>query len=828
MQIKKTKTVLIVLYIIVFMIGIICLGFIWTTGMKSMEKQAIVYATTVQSGIDNVDVLNLAANEDDIKKYEYNVIKKKLAKFIRLYPDVESTYLYTKRNGKIIFLVDSESAASEYYSAPGDEYTEAAPVFYDAMKYNSPAITDQVEDRWGKWICVLVPIKDEHSGEIIAVLGMDYKASIWGVNILKRTIFSGVLVLLIWAIFGVYSLVLIKNDALKKGNKKLEKLYNELGEKEELFRTIYEQSPFGISFGTANNKLDSSNEMYGKIVGRTKEELAEVIWSDITYPDDIELDNINFLKHGIKGEVYSLKKRYLRPDHTIVWTNMTIAPLKIKSKGDLKYLCMIEDISEQIKAEQKLLESERSKAMLLSNLPGMAYRCTYDINMMIQYVSDGCYDLTGYRPENFEGKSDISFFDLIHTLFREEIWSKWSELLEGDGSYQYEYPITTADGETKWVYDHGQPIYNEKGQIEAIEGLVVDISFRKKREDELSFLNYHDALTGLYNRRYFEKAKEIYDNEQYFPLSVIMGDINGLKMINDTLGHGEGDKLIVSIADILLKCCRDSDILARTGGDEFSILMPNTKIEQANLIIKEVETVCSKYKITEMDEAYRISISLGCATKVTNETKLESIIKDAEDAMYLHKILQTRSLHSSILNSIKSTLSEKSQETEEHAQRLIELSYRIGVKMNLMDKDLNDLELLANLHDIGKIGVSDSILNKPDKLTKDEWIEMKKHPEIGYRIAMSSKELAPIAEYILFHHERWDGTGYPQGLKGEEIPLLSRIIAIADSYDAMIEDRPYRKAMTKEDALREININKGLQFDPSIVEIFLKEIVTHI
>ena len=190
--------------------------------------------------------------------------------------------------------------------------------------------------------------------------------------------------------------------------------------------------------------------------------------------------------------------------------------------------------------------------------------------------------------------------------------------------------------------------------------------------------------------------------------------------------------------------------------------------------------------------------------------------------MYRDKLLQSRSLHSSIISSMKTTLFEKSQETEEHAQRMIKLSRAIGKKMKLKDEQLNELELLSSLHDIGKIGIPDAILNKPGKLTKEEWVEMKKHPSVGYRIAKSSHELASISEYILYHHERWDGKGYPNGLKEEEIPLLSRILAVGDAYDAMTEDRSYRKAMTKEAAIEEIRTNMGKQFDPNITQIFIK------
>ena len=163
----------------------------------------------------------------------------------------------------------------------------------------------------------------------------------------------------------------------------------------------------------------------------------------------------------------------------------------------------------------------------------------------------------------------------------------------------------------------------------------------------------------------------------------------------------------------------------------------------------------------------------------------------------------------------------RSYETEEHAERLIKLSRRIGDQMDLSEKNLVDLELLSILHDIGKIGIDDRILNKPGPLTHEEWAAMKKHPEIGYRIAMSASEFQSVAELILCHHERWDGKGYPQGLKGEEIPLQSRIIAIADAYDAMTEDRVYHKGITHEEALEEIKAKAGTQFDPVIAELFI-------
>lgn len=294
-----------------------------------------------------------------------------------------------------------------------------------------------------------------------------------------------------------------------------------------------------------------------------------------------------------------------------------------------------------------------------------------------------------------------------------------------------------------------------------------------------------------------------------------------MKLINDTIGRSYGDQLIVAISKILKDCVSEPGIVARTGGDDFTILLPGTDKHEANKLMKQIELACNEYINKSKNVLYHTNISLGCATKTNEKVSLSKIIKDAEDSMYRSKLLQTKSMHSSVISSMKTALLEKSQETEEHALRLIKLSKAIGIRMNLSDEKLNELELLSTLHDIGKIGVSDSIINKPGKLTAEERIMMNKHPEIGYRIAITSKELLPIAEYILCHHERYDGSGYPQGLKGNDIPLLARIISVVDAYDAMTEDRPYRKAMTKEAAIREISLNAGTQFDPEIAKIFI-------
>lgn len=529
---------------------------------------------------------------------------------------------------------------------------------------------------------------------------------------------------------------------------------------------------------------------------------------------ELEIERTRF-KFNDQSGVYELDQ--IASNGRIVNMEQTIRFLRDKNNRVVGILGVSRDITERKRFEKEFQESVRSKTVLLSNLPGMAYRCKYDRRWTMMFVSEGCYTLTGYKPENLINNKDLSFDDIIDPEYREHLWDVWKIAIDKKSSIKEEYPIITADGKRKWVLEQGQPIFNEIGEVEALEGLVIDINDQKIKEEEIRYLSYHDGLTGLYNRIYFENQKIALNDETFLPLSIIIGDINGLKLINDAFGHAEGDKLIVETAKSIIECCREHDVISRTGGDEFTILLPNTDAETAYEMLKKIKSHCEKNT-----SVYKLNISLGFATKEYLGDEFSDVQKLAEDFMYKRKLLERNSIHNAIIASITTTLYEKSQETEAHAERMKELSILLGTKLDLLQVELDELSLLATLHDIGKVSVDSKILSKPGKLTPDEWIEIKKHPEVGYRIAKSSPELSSIADFILCHHERWDGNGYPQGLKGEDIPLLSRIIAIVDSFDAMTQDRPYRTKMTKEQALEEIRRNAGTQFDPLLAQLFIE------
>lgn len=367
------------------------------------------------------------------------------------------------------------------------------------------------------------------------------------------------------------------------------------------------------------------------------------------------------------------------------------------------------------------------------------------------------------------------------------------------------------------------PVIGDDGEIWGIVGLSRDITERKQMEGKLRYFSETDILTGLFNRYSFEEKIKELNNDENLPMGVIMGDVNGLKLVNDTLGHLEGDRLLKDVANILKDSCNGlTEYIFRWGGDEFIILIPNINESKCEDLISRINKKCESVE----SEFIKINIALGETVKYKVEEDIYTCIKKVEEKVYRKKLLEKKSIKSSIINSLKRSLQEKSVETTEHTERVSKYAEAIGKKMNLKISELDDLMLTAQLHDIGKIGIDENILMKPGKLTNEEFEIMKTHAEKGYRIINASSDLDTIAKYVLGHHEKWDGTVYPLGLKGNEIPLISRIINIVDSFDVMTHNRPYREAMTEDDALIELKSCSGTQFDPSIVKIFIEHIIS--
>ncbi len=357
---------------------------------------------------------------------------------------------------------------------------------------------------------------------------------------------------------------------------------------------------------------------------------------------------------------------------------------------------------------------------------------------------------------------------------------------------------------------------DEDGNITLVGGIMVDITENIKREEKIRYLANHDVLSGLYNRNYFEDYIVNRLPEAY---TVGIFDLDGLKLINDAFGHLEGDKVIKVIADFLCETFTNNLFIARIGGDEFVVLLATIEEEEVNELFTSFDNRIKEYNLSSTIE---INVSRAGIIIYSPRDSFEKAFAAAENRMYKRKLNNRTSRKSKVLESIIETLNQKTEETKEHSDRLGALAVKTMNELGMIrQSEHEDILLLAKVHDIGKITIPDHILNKPDKLSRTEFEVIKKHCESGYKIIKNITDSDYVSAGVLSHHENFDGTGYPQGLKGSEISIYARIIRVVDSFDAMTSERVYQKQKTAEEAIKELQRCSGTQFDPIIVDAFI-------
>lgn len=469
------------------------------------------------------------------------------------------------------------------------------------------------------------------------------------------------------------------------------------------------------------------------------------------------------------------------------------------------------------KKTSELIESEqRYRSIFECAALGI---CNISLEGVFLHANDSFCKTVGYTEEELK---QIAPLDITHPDDKDKSEELLIRMIAGNfKSTSIEKRYIRKDGKEVSVILTMNVIKNEADQPIYTVTTIQDISDRIEAEKELIYIGYHDQLTGVYNRRYFEAELKRLDTTENLPISIVMGDLNGLKLINDSLGYGVGDQLLKKVSEIIKEQCREGDILARIGGDEFVMIFPRTDKTEASEIISLINKGGLKEKIANLD----ISISFGVDTKKNENQIIADILGNAENDMYKRKLYERASVKSKAIDIIKNTLFEKSNRESMHSERVSLLASSIARQMKFEKADINKITVAGLIHDIGKIGVDEKILNKPGRLDEEEWIEIRKHPETGWRILRSTEEFSEVSEYVLSHHERWDGKGYPNGLMGKEIPIEARIIAIADSYDAMTSKRSYRDEFENEVAIEELKRCAGTQFDPDIVEIFVNQVL---
>ena len=652
---------------------------------------------------------------------------------------------------------------------------------------------------------------------------------------------------------------------LELQNEELRQTQSELETARARYYDLYDLAPVGYCTLSRQNLILRANLAAAKLLGKTRDELINKPISRFILPED--QDKYYFFRKQLfeTEQPQESELRMVGSDDNQFWAWL-YATISRNDEGDHICRIVLVDITDRKQAERDLQQREKRQRLAVEIASDFLNN---PINQMDRTIDNGLakigknleadrsyiYETTGEnqimeckytwyasnlrdRPDNNMNKpveistwvygqildhKPVSITD-INDLpekavsdrkkfksqsFRSILWAPM--IVE---SYVIGFlGIDSVQAKKEWTD-------NDIMTMQLAASIVASAIKRVKTEKELIHQTFHDQLTGLYNRTFFEEESKRLNVERQLPIGLIIADVNGLKLINDTFGHEKGDELLKKVAEIFQNTCREEDIITRWGGDEFLILLPQTGEEEAREICDRIRKNCSKANDLEIP----ISIALGYSIKEDLDDDIYSCIDEADEVMYKNKLVESRSVKGNVLKALLNTLRSKCHETEEHAWRLQKMSRKMGEKMDLPSTELDRLFLLVTMHDIGKASISEEILVKTGELNKEELEIMKKHPERGYHIASATDEFSHVANEILHHHEWWDGTGYPDGLKGEKIPLLSRITAIVDAYDAMTNSRPYNKGQLKthQEAIAEIKEYAGSQFDPELVELFLE------
>ncbi len=493
------------------------------------------------------------------------------------------------------------------------------------------------------------------------------------------------------------------------------------------------------------------------------------------------------------------------------------SPISDENDQILGAIIVNQEITELKQVEDSLYrEKELMKITLESIAEGVIVA---DEHGNITMVNQRMCDISGYKLEDVKGKKHHDVFKNLDEKTKEICFDPvdYALRLHETITLANHTVLICKDGSKKAIAQSAAPIVNEKGDTKGVVVVVRDVTEERRKKERILYLSYHDSLTGLYNRRFFEEELNRLNTKRNLPISIVMGDVNGLKLTNDAFGHDMGDMVLKKMADTIKKACREDDIIARWGGDEFILLLPRTSQHETERICRRINRMIQEVKM----EAIEFSISFGYETKNHEGEDIKNIMKTAEDYMYRRKSVDSPNMRGNTIKTILRTLHEKTPREEFHSSRVSHICQQIGKALELSDNEIYELGIVGLMHDIGKIAISEKTLNKEGSLSESEWLEIRQHPEIGYRILSASNDMSYIADYVLAHHERLDGSGYPNRIRGHKIPLQSRILAVADAYDAMTSNRPYRKALPEHVAIQELMDNVGRQFDRDVVDAFI-------
>jgi diguanylate cyclase (GGDEF)-like protein/PAS domain S-box-containing protein len=562
------------------------------------------------------------------------------------------------------------------------------------------------------------------------------------------------------------------------------------------------------------------NERWAEISGYTLDELQPIniqTVRELCHPDDLQASL------ELMDEVFSRDRDYydneLRVKHRDghwVW---------IRDRGkvtawlpDGRPLIMSgthDEITERKQMEEELfLEKEQLRATLLSVGDGII---TTDASGKIEMMNRIAESLTGWSAEDAKGKSFATVFITENAKTGAPGDNPVSRVLETQQATKLheDTVLYSRDQKRRFIEDSAAPITDQAGNLAGVVLVFRDVTEKREEQEAIVRLGLTDQLTQVHNRRSYELLLSSFSAQHCYPLAFLITDVNGLKLTNDAFGHDMGDALLIQVAQILQAHCENDDAVVRLGGDEFVVLMPHTDEERVAQQMVKINEALAGAQVGPLP----ISVSLGFALKESAASDNGMVLRKAESRMYRNKIVDSPRMKQQTIDLLLSYQHDQHPVERIHSKRVEQLSKILAQAAGLSKEEVDQVTLVARYHDIGKIAIDQKLLQKHNALEESEWFDVRRHTDIGYNLLRSIPEYFSVADAVLSHHERWDGTGYPQGLSGQNIPLAARIVSICDSYEAMVGKRSYSTPRSHEEACEEILTCAGTQFDPHLVQV---------
>jgi diguanylate cyclase (GGDEF)-like protein/PAS domain S-box-containing protein len=630
---------------------------------------------------------------------------------------------------------------------------------------------------------------------------------------------------------------------------------------EENFQAAFDNAAVGASIIGRDGSFITVNKAFCSILGYTLEEALATDFAALTHPDDLE-ETVMLMEQLLEGRIpnFVLEKRCLRGDGSYVWTQNSVSLTYDELGHPQNTITLTEDISERKAAAQVQAETQKrtvqflsaleanqgQMALILDNVEDTVFLLGVgpEADYRFLFVNLSFMKTTGLRAEQIIGRR---IQEVVPVSSQALILDKYAEAIRERRPVEWQetsaYPLGECVGDVRVI-----PIFDESDRCAYLLGTVHDVTDRKRAEDEQAkhLLEAReradrDPLTSLLNHRAFQhrlNAEADRAQRENTILGVVMLDLDNFKFFNDVYGHAIGDQVLRAVAERLTHICRPYDTLARFGGDEFALLLPNVHHATATEVEARLRSSLQglSYYPEDLGAAIPISVSVGAALFPDGDTDCHAVLHRADERLILAKtggdteetarrFRMDAVAHFqgfSMLDALVTAVDNKDRYTRRHSEDVMEFCLLIMRELDMDEREQRTVAVAALLHDVGKIGVPDHILRKPGRLTAEEFEAIKLHPMMGSVMVSSVPGLEATLDAVRHHHERWDGEGYPFGLRGEEIPLIARLMAVADAFSAMTTDRPYREGMERQKALRILQDGAGTQWDPVCVRAFLQ------